>query len=622
MFTTIRKKTGATAGLLHKNRLKSLSFRSTLAVLLLSPAVSLIILELLTENLTQLPRIAILLNLLLLYFLLALFLLFFGRIHTALILYNVLILLLGLIQYYVGRFRGRSFMLSDITCAWTALQVAGGYSYALSFTAGAAVLAAVVWMGLSLLVPDRKTKKFLIIRKIAVILLLAAGLRLLADRSFTSQHDIFSVNMWDPDGDYRTKGYLLALLSQIQYLTVDVPENYSEEAAREIAEKYSRIYDAKHAGDSLAVQPENLIVIMNESWSDFRLLDTYQYKKTVTPFIDSLTENVTKGYVRVPVYSSGTANTEYEVLTGNSTFLLEENSPAAYQVHSQKNEYGMASTLSAQGYRTIAMHPESALNYNRKQVYPRMRFDEFLSKDNWDDQYLKKIRRYVSDKSCYDYIAQIYSEKEAGEKLFTFLVTMQNHAGYSIKKFKSTVNLGYGTDCPEAEQYLSLLKKSDKAFQSLIEHFENVPEPTMIVMFGDHWPNLQDAFFDTLFENGTSAVTAEENRARLSTPFVLWTNYERESQTGITMSANYFGSYILQQAGAILPPYNKFLLEMKDELPVLWVNEVMTADGTWYSAESLPEHSAGLVAEYRILQYNNVFAGSRKIDALYKPENH
>ena len=133
----------------------------------------------------------------------------------------------------------------------------------------------------------------------------------------------------------------------------------------------------------------------------------------------------------------------------------------------------------------------------------------------------------------------------------------------------------------------------------------------MIVMFGDHWPNLQDAFFDNLFENGTAAVSAEENRARLSTPFVLWTNYERETQTGITMSANYFGSYILQQMGARLTPYNKFLLEMREEIPVLWATEVMTADGTWYSSENLPAYAA------KFLEENNVFAGSKKIDELY-----
>ena len=92
----------------------------------------------------------------------------------------------------------------------------------------------------------------------------------------------------------------------------------------------------------------------------------------------------------------------------------------------------------------------------------------------------------------------LYKEKETNQKLFTFCVTMQNHGGYSqstLKGYEPDVKLNYETEYPEAQTYLSLARESDKAFQNLVEYFEKVDEPTMIVMFGDHWPKLERRLF-------------------------------------------------------------------------------------------------------------------------------
>lgn len=583
----------------------------------LSPVVGFVILESMTGNLTVLPFAAIWINILLLYLVLLLFLLFFQSVRTALTWYTLWIPLLGLVQYYIYKFRGRSFMLTDISSVWTAAQVAGGYSYAMDLCVGIAALASLGWLYLISVTPDRRIKRFSVGRKAAVILLCVLSLHLLGDRSFAAKHTVLQMDMWNTEKDYRVKGYLLNLLAQIQYLKVEEPENYSEDKVREIAGKYRTAYDTQNADGKAQERPVDLIVIMNESWADFRILDSGKDLGTVTPYIDGMEENVTKGWLRVPAFGGGTAYTEYEMLTGNSVELLEQNPPVPYQVHSQKDEYGLASTLSAQDFETLAMHPHSALNYNRKQVYPRMGFDKFISKETWPKEYKKRTRKFIDDQACYDYLGEIYREKEEGERLFTFLVTMQNHAGYSMEGYDSTVKLDYEQEYPEAEQYFSLIRESDASFESLIRHFEKVEEPTMIVMFGDHWPNLQDGFYDMLMQTGDEGITAEESRKRSFTPFVIWTNYERESEQDVVMSANYLSSYILEQMGAELTDYNKFLLEMKEYMPVIAGAEVMTADGEWSPKTELSGQPAEMLKEYEILQYNNMFAKGRKVRSVF-----
>ena len=74
---------------------------------------------------------------------------------------------------------------------------------------------------------------------------------------------------------------------------------------------------------------------------------------------------------------------------------------------------------------------------------------------------------------------------------------MQNHGGYTVEDragFEPTVKLGYDTEYPLAETYLSLARESDSAFKELLEYFEKVDEPTMIVMFGAHWPKIEEEF--------------------------------------------------------------------------------------------------------------------------------
>ena len=86
------------------------------------------------------------------------------------------------------------------------------------------------------------------------------------------------------------------------------------------------------------------------------------------------------------------------------------------------------------------------------------------------------------------------------------------------------------------------------------------------------------------------------------TPYINWTNYPSES-TKENMSTNYLGSYILEQAGLEMTVYNKFLLQLKEKLPIIGIGAVCDSEGNWYSMDSLPEEYAELIEEYKVLQY-------------------
>lgn len=397
------------------------------------------------------------------------------------------------------------------------------------------------------------------------------------------------------------------LAGEGKYFSVEKPADYSIEKVDSITEEAEKKYTASAASGNVT-QPENIIMIMNESLADFESVGEISTDSEILPFIHSLKQNVKYGQLHVPTYGGGTARTEYEALTGNAMYFLPAGS-VPYQLYVRDPEYGMADILKAQGYETLAMHPNRAANWNREKVYPSMGFDQFISKENWGDLYRDKIRSHESDKSTYDKIINIYEEKEKNQKLFTFCVTMQNHGGYGVETrngYEPTVKLNYKKEYPQAETYLSLARESDSAFKDLLDYFEKAEEPTMIIMFGDHWPAIEDDFLSKVIGKDTGDLSLTESQTLYTTPYVIWTNYPSETKEQ-DISSNYLGSYILELAGAELSQYNQFLLNLKEELPVIGIDAVEDKDGHWYSSDDMPENYQKLIEDYNILQYNDQF---------------
>ena len=295
---------------------------------------------------------------------------------------------------------------------------------------------------------------------------------------------------------------------------------------------------------------------MNESFSDLGVIGDFD---TDVPYLEnykSLSENCIKGNLYMPVFGAMTCNSEYEFLTGNAMSFAPPAS-VPYQMYVDQTVYGLPLTLKNQGYRTVAMHPYPAGNWNRNQAFPAMGFDEFLAEEAFEGA--EKVRGYVSDKATYDKIISLTEEKTEGEPLFVFNVTMQNHGGYTDEGYESQVHLTEMSDMPKAEQYLSLVKESDEALGYLLDYYKNVDEPTMIVMFGDHQPGIEEEFYEAVYGKTSDEISEEETIRRYITPFFVWTNYDMPSQTVDKMSAAYLSNVVVERANLQPTDYQVFM---------------------------------------------------------------
>ena len=136
---------------------------------------------------------------------------------------------------------------------------------------------------------------------------------------------------------------------------------------------------------------------------------------------------------------------------------------------------------------------------------------------------------------------------------------------------------------PQTDRYLSLIKKSDEAFEYLLDYFKQCDEPTMIVMFGDHQPSIETDFVEEVMGKKLEDLSLEEKQKRFVTPFVLWANYDIPEGYIDMISSNYLSTLLLQTAGLETTQYNKFLSALYKQLPVIDTTGYITADGRYYT---------------------------------------
>ena len=263
----------------------------------------------------------------------------------------------------------------------------------------------------------------------------------------------------------------------------------------------------------------------------------------------------------------------------------------------------LASHLKNLGYETIAAHPYNSTGWDRNKVYPLLGFDKmYFIKDYKNPE---RIRKYVSDKACYDKIIELYESKPEDTPFFVFNVTMQNHSSYTdeFDNFKPDIEVLDGTS-KVLNNYLSLMKLSDESIQSFIDYFAKTDQKTMIVFFGDHQPtnSVVSNVWKLNGKNG-NALSEEDEANRYKVPYFIWCNFDIEQKVNTDTSTNFLATELLASAGIPLLDYEAYLHNLKDLYPV--ITSIRTENKNGESTET--KNVMGELNNYAILQYDYLF---------------
>ncbi|MCI5517644.1 LTA synthase family protein [Roseburia sp. MUC/MUC-530-WT-4D] len=524
-----------------------------------------------------------------------------GRAVLALRIELVAVMIFGLVNHYVMEFRSTPFVPWDILSVNTAASVAGNYDFTPS---GRVILVSILFLALIFCVRFLRFRSEwkLYARMISaalVVLVLCVFVNALQNDDFKTKHYLYPF-LFTPAYMTQVNGMLVTFAMNLEYIAVDRPADYHAEDAKETLETY----ESADAADNTEDLP-NIIVIMDEAFSDLSVVGDFEPNEDYMPFVHSLeqgNDNTVTGYLNVSVCGGNTANTEFEFLTGNTMAFLPAGS-IPYQQYIKSETPSLAEYLSGLGYETYGMHPYNASGWDRDRVYPLLGFENTRFFDDFTDKTF--LRKYVSDDSDFKNIIQTYEQKDEGHPAFIFNVTMQNHGSYTdaYNNFTPDVTVT-GTDSFVLEQYLSLIKRTDQALENLIDYFAGQKEKTIIVFFGDHQP-ADSVAAPVLALNGkdVNSLNSEDQRLRYQVPYVIWANYDIEEGTGEDTSANYLAARVLQTAGVPTSAYQNYLLELEKDYPVISAVRVEKADGTETNSK---EEKKGLL-QYQQLQYYSLF---------------
>lgn len=346
---------------------------------------------------------------------------------------------------------------------------------------------------------------------------------------------------------------------------VTKPEGYSPE----ILEAMEMPPPAENEGTA---QPD-IILILNETFYDPALIADIDADDDYLKNIHAL-DNCLSGYAVIPSIGGGTNSSEYELLTSNLLELMPGITP--FNVLDLRGANSIVSHLNSLGYNSTGSHNGSKSNYNRNAGYPALGFHEsYFSTDFTEPEYFHN-RHFQTDASAYRQLYTFYEKAPASGPRFQYLLTIQNHAGYDDNDPQHDIvhtRKDYGENTQLLNEYLSCLSLSDSAFKGLTDYFSRQERPVIVCMMGDHAPSFASSIVDPKYSD------EEQELLLRSVPLLIWANFPLPAQELGTMSSAFVVPTLLELAGTELTPYYRYMLQLKESVPVL------TSYGTYYDAE-------------------------------------
>ena len=339
---------------------------------------------------------------------------------------------------------------------------------------------------------------------------------------------------------YDEYGFAYCFSSSLVDRGIDEPEDYSPALVEEILREAALAPAEPDALDSAASSERpNIIIVQLESFFDVNYLKDPVYSENPLPNFTALKEENSHGFLTVPSIGGGTANTEFEVLTGMSLDYFGTGEYPFKTILQSKTCESISYDLKEQGYSTHAMHNNTGVFYDRNLVYPNLGFDSFTPLE-----YMRNAETnptgWAKDKVLTCEIADTLAA--TAERDFVFAVSVQAHGKYPTTEPEEPMKIQVSgveeTSKNSFEYYVNQIHEVDAFLGELTAYLADYPEPVVLVMYGDHLPSTE--------------YQAErlKNNNSFQTEYVIWSNRPLERQVK-DLYAYQLSAYLFDRLGIV-----------------------------------------------------------------------
>ena len=295
---------------------------------------------------------------------------------------------------------------------------------------------------------------------------------------------------------YENYGFIYGFSSSVVDRGMSKPDDYTEEHVAEITDK---VDSTKQETTVTKDDAPNIICVLLESFCDPDEIKFLHYNDDPIPTFHKLEENYSTGYLTVPVVGAGTANSEFEVLTGMSIQYFGTGEYPYKTILKKTDCESTAADLASIGYGTHAVHNNGGNFYSRVNAFSMMGFDTFTSKELMNIQTYTPNGSWATDDILVDETIKTL-DSTPNQPDFTYTITVGTHGDYPkeqvIENPKYTANGAFDEETRNQwTYYINQLNEVDTFMTDLIDKVSKRDENTVIVFFGDHLPTmgLQDS---------------------------------------------------------------------------------------------------------------------------------
>lgn len=437
----------------------------------------------------------------------------------------------------------------------------------------------------------------------------------------------YAPQLWDAFGDARANNPATTFLSLSKVKAMDKPDNYSQKTMESLAKKYAKEAQAINQTRPNKLTDNTVIMILSETFSDPTRVPGVSFTLDPIPNIRNVKNTTTSGLMLSPGYGGGTANIEYQALTGLNLANFNDSLIVPYQqlVPNQNNPYSF-NQIWMEKYgknASTAVHPFQQSMYLRNINYKKFGFSYLYTLDSKIPlEHTGCIDRspYVSDSEAYQSILGLIDKQQNWKSSqFLQLVTMQNHLPYGDYYDNNEFSdANISEDLSDGERwnintYTKGINWTDQETADFLNQLDQINKPITVIFYGDHLPGIYD----------TADMDKNNKTVLHETDYFIWSNSASPSHdtkvnpiTTAYTSSNYFMPLAAEHLNAKVSPYLAMLTELQQEVPamsrVIGVNggigqgkaTYLDYAGNNIKATALSTRAKKLLEDYKLIQYD------------------
>lgn len=381
----------------------------------------------------------------------------------------------------------------------------------------------------------------------------------------SSVYNLYDINWLGINANARFQSLSFVWLKQYSETVMNAPQGYSRERVDAVYEKYKALADEMNRSRSQNVSDQTVIYILSESFVDPTRIDGLSVSEDPIPNIHRIMGETTSGIMQSSGYGGGTANMEFQSLTGLPMSNYNDTASILYSdvVPNMHQFPSLSDAFSKQNREVI--HLANANNYSRTSIYNKLGFQKFIATEGTEfkPEGLEQVSAYFSDKSTYQ---NILNNLDPNQSQFFSVMTMQNHGTWEYLGQSVIQAQGRGFNQSENSalmNYVNLLRETDNSTEDFLNQLREIDKKVTVVFYGDHLPGL---FPKNYFKDNPAE--------QYHTDYFIWSNYETSKLDYPIVNSSDFGAELLEVTNSRVSPYYALLTEVLKKASVGQSEEV------------------------------------------------